>query len=192
MGKWNKDCFIIFIPALLYILFALSCSQPSDPVYVNSMTYNGVTTLNCTFSIPAGKGIHEAIVDVDTNDGTVSPALLSYQLVHTGVSSIPLTATYNSNRNWDLSDNGDDPSGGLHIYVSSSTDGSGHVVIRLRLVANPDTAMDKGLFSATYSYTPATWTFTITGFSGAHNLDVATSALNGTGGAIIPNPVDIQ
>ena len=126
-------------------------------------------------------------MDVDTNDGSVNPNLLTYQLNHNSAAApLTLSCSHNENRNWDLSDNGDDPSGGVHVYVSNSIDGSGLVVVHLRLVANPD-AIIKGAFSTTY-----TWTFTISGFGSTHDLDIITTALDSSGIAIIPNPVSLH
>jgi len=153
-----------------------------EPGWADVCHYEQVTELNASFATTATQGIHEFILDVDTNDPAVSPAALTYQLSHDGVSPLTLSSAYEQSRNWDLSSNGDNDNNGVHIYITNHLNGEGHVVIRLRLVANPD-AIIKGTFATAW-----TWTFAISGFSPAHDLDVTTTANNTSGTAISPDP----
>ncbi|HVO40223.1 MAG TPA: PKD domain-containing protein [Spirochaetia bacterium] len=169
------------------LLWAFIMILPNAAVVADTCHYESVSTLTTTFTIPQGKGIHTFRIDVDTR-GTTLP--VSYQVDNTAGAPLALAANHNENRNWNLSDNGDDSSGGVHIIVGNDTDAGGHAVIHLTLIANPDDSL-KGTFDPAFSYTTDTWTFTL-GFSSAHNLDVTTTALNTSGGTITPDPITVQ
>ncbi len=155
-----KKGFILGTCHLLFCLF---------PLLGDSAAYQNVDGLNCTFQVPSGSNIHEVVVVVDTNDVTIDSTSLSYELSHDGTSD-PAVLSHNTNTNyvWDLSGEIGSPfAGTVHIETSVSSG-----VITLTFWVNPHvTAGSYGQFPSTQD-----WTFTVTGMTAGHNLDVITSA----------------
>ncbi len=159
-------------------------------LFGDTATYTG-NDMTIDFSIPGGAGVHQCAIAIDTNETAIDPSLLTYMVSRSGTSNTYTFGAINTDmsRNWDLSSNANDDSLGINLHLTSGLDaGDGTRTMLLVITANPDTMLDKGLFSVTYI-----WHLSISDpGTGIHSYSVAASATTGTGAAILLPEINIK
>lgn len=180
MGKPRKIISILALQLLLCHVLA----------FADATTYTG-NDITIDFSIPGGAGVHKFTIGIDTNETGIDPSLLTYQVSRSGASNTYTFGAINTDmsRNWDLSSNSNDDASGINLNLTSGTDaGDGTKTIRLVITANPDTLLDKGLFSITYI-----WHLSISDPSANdHSYSVTGSATTSTGAAVLLPGINIK
>ncbi len=155
-------------------------------------SFSGGATLNTAYSgnditidlsIPGGAGIHQYSITIDTNETEIDLTLLTYVVSRSGSSNTYTVGAINTDmsRNWDLSSNLNDDTTGINLNMTSGIDGGdGTKLIQLFITANPNTLLEKGVFSSTYD-----WHLSISDQTASvHTYIVSTSATTGTGSPV--------